>query len=228
MRKLGSLHAIDDEKDPAAPWVILFHGYGADAGDLSSLGDLIPTRTPMNYLFPEGPLEVPIGPGWTGRAWWNIDMAAIQRDMAAGIERDTSDQVPAGLPKARELALGLIDRLGVPWNRLVLGGFSQGAMLAVDLALHAPEAPLGLAILSGSLVNKADWMAHAPNRKGLEFFQCHGKSDMVLPFKNAQRLETLLTQAGLKGRLQPFAGAHEIPPDCIHQLGLYLQKRASP
>lgn len=225
MRKLGSLQAMEVMNDIDAPWVILFHGYGADASDLHSLADFIPVNGPVNYLFPQGNLEVPIGPGWTGRAWWNIDMAAIQRDAAAGVERDTSDQIPTGLPKARELALGLINRLGVPWNKVILGGFSQGAMLAVDVALHAPENPAGLAILSGSLVNKVEWASKAPARAGLEFFQCHGKSDSVLPFKNAQRLETLLTQAGLKGRLQGFAGAHEIPPDSVRQLGAYIQKR---
>lgn len=229
MRKLGRLKCLESVSDATnAPWVILFHGYGADAADLASLTDLIPTQTPLNYLFPQGPMEVPIGPGWTGCAWWNIDMAAIQRDISMGVERDTSDQTPEGLSQARSMALGMVEALGVPWDRIVLGGFSQGAMLAVDVALNAPAPPAGLAILSGSLINKSEWKNLAPGRKGLSFFQSHGRSDLVLPFKNAQRLETLLTQAGLSGKLEVFEGAHEIPATVIARLGSYLDGRLIP
>ena len=74
MRRLGPLEAVEAVQNPDAPWVVMFHGYGADAFDLASLADVIPAKKPLNYLFPQGPLEVPIGPGWTGRAWWPINM----------------------------------------------------------------------------------------------------------------------------------------------------------
>lgn len=226
MRKLGSWSAIETKNDENAPWVILFHGYGADAGDLAPLADLIPTQKPWNFLFPQAPLEVPIGPGWTGRAWWNIDMARIQRDAEQGIERDTSLESPPSLPKIRESAMDMITRMGVPWERIVLGGFSQGGMLAVDVALHAPESPLGLAILSSALINKEAWKAKAPQRAGLPFYQSHGQQDVVLAHKNAQRLETLLTQGGLKGSLRTFRGGHEIPMPVLQELGQYLDRIA--
>lgn len=225
MRKLGSIQCLDLVQDETAPWVIMFHGYGADASDLHSLADLIPTKKPFNFLFPNAPMEVPIGPGWTGRAWWTIDMARIQKDAQEGIERDTSEQVPTELPAIRAKTMKMIEALGVPWEKIILSGFSQGGMLAVDLALHAPKTPLGLAILSGSLINKVEWKDLAKNRAGLPFFQTHGDKDPVIPFKNASRLETLLTQSGLKGSLSKFSGAHEIPPLMVQKLGAYLDSR---
>lgn len=225
MRKLGPIQALDSGQDPDAPWVILFHGYGADAFDLHGLADLIPTTKPVNYLFPQGPLEVPIGPGWTGRAWWPIDMARIQADMQQGIERDTGLEVPPTLPAMREKAMKMIAEMRVPWDRLIIGGFSQGGMLAADVALHAPVAPRGLILLSTALINKEEMRAIAPSKAGTPFFQSHGENDQVLRFKNGARLETLLTQAGLKGKLTKFPGAHEIPPNVVHALGKWIDER---
>src|SRR5690606_9874605 len=78
MRQLGKIHCREINKDDNAPWVVCFHGYGADCNDLFSLGEMIRTQRTYNWLFPNGHLEVPIGPCWTGRAWWNIDMMEVQ------------------------------------------------------------------------------------------------------------------------------------------------------
>lgn len=222
MRKVGPLQAVDQIQDPEAPWVILFHGYGADAFDLQSLADLIPTRTAWNYLFPQGVQEVPIGPGWTGRAWWNLNMERLQAAASGGPEWDTSEEKPETLAQVREKVMKMIAALGVPWNRIVLGGFSQGGMLAADIALHAPEPPKGLLLMSTALINKTEWKLHANKRSGLPFFQSHGQMDSVLTFKNAQRLETFLTQNGLKGSLLKFPGGHEIPQVVLQKAGEFL------
>ncbi|RZA25277.1 MAG: hypothetical protein EOP10_07345 [Proteobacteria bacterium] len=142
MRKLAKVYCLDDYHDDNAPWVILLHGFGADASDLESLKDYVPTKRKLNWLFPQGLMEVPIGPGWTGKAWWPIAMSTIAEDFS-GIK-------PDGLLKAREALFQMVTALGVPWNKIFLGGFSQGAMLATDLYLNAPETPAGLVLLSGS------------------------------------------------------------------------------
>ncbi|MBX3039173.1 MAG: serine esterase [Bdellovibrionaceae bacterium] len=225
MRKIGPVQALDHVRDPDAPWFILFHGYGADAFDLQPLGDLILLSKDCNFLFPQGGLEVPIGPGWTGRAWWPINMARLQNAQAGGGEWDTSEERPEILPQVREKAFKMIEAMKVPWNRIILGGFSQGGMLAADLAVHAPENPLGLVLMSSALINKPEMKEKAPARKGLPFFQSHGEMDPVLTLKNGQRLETLLTQAGLKGSIFKFKGGHEIPQMVLERLGAYIDER---
>ena len=225
MRKIGPMQALDQINDPNAPWCILFHGFGADASDLAPLAELIPLKEKCNFLFPQGVMEIPIGPGWTGRAWWPIDGDRIQMIQRQSSEWDTSNEKPATLEALREKAMKMILGLGVPWNRIILGGFSQGGMLAADLAVHAPESPLGLVLLSTSLINKSEMKELAQQRKGLPFFQSHGELDPVLTFKNGQRLESFLTQAGLKGALFKFRGGHEIPPLVLEKLGAYLDER---
>ncbi|KYG66067.1 serine esterase [Bdellovibrio bacteriovorus] len=222
MRQLGKINCLEINNDDNAPWVILFHGYGADCNDLFSLGDMISTKKTYNYLFPNGILEVPIGPGWTGRAWWPIDMMEIQRAAEQGTHRDFSQNTPKGMDKAYQAASEMIRQMKIPWNKIILGGFSQGAMLATELYLRAPETPAGLAILSGTLLHQEEWKKLIPARTGQRFFQSHGQLDTVLGFKQAQQLETLLNQNGMKGSLLGFRGAHEIPGPVLLKLGEYL------
>lgn len=222
MRQLGKIHCQEINHDDDAPWVIFFHGFGADCNDLFSLGEMISTKQTFNWLFPNGPLEVPIGPAWTGRAWWTIDMMEVQRAMERGEHRDFSNETPKGLDKAFDKTMEMIKQLRVPWNKIVLGGFSQGAMLATELYLRAPQTPAGLVIMSGTLLHQDEWKKLIPARAGERFFQSHGEADTVLGFKQAQKLETLLNQNGMKGSLVGFRGGHEIPPVVMTKIGQYL------
>ena len=232
MRRLANINClevpfpIDDANSQQVEpdLLILFHGYGADAYDLQTLSEVIKPKTPTDYLFPQGPLEVPIGPGWTGRAWWKIDMAAFQDASARGMVREMAQEHPEGLIKIRPQIQKMIKESRVPWNKVIIGGFSQGAMLATDAFLHAPETPKGLIIFSGALICQDEWKPLIENRKGAKFFQSHGQSDMVLSHKNAQQLETLLTQGGMKGKLQTFSGGHEIPMQIIQKADEYLKQ----
>jgi phospholipase/carboxylesterase len=222
-RRLGNIKCLDQMVDNSDQWVILFHGYGADAYDLKPLGDILHPREPSNWLFPQGLLEVPIGPGWTGRAWWNVDLEALQKRQAKGTAADLSDEKPDGMIKARTLAMEMISELKVDWSNIILGGFSQGAMLATDLFLHAPKSPRGLVLFSGALVNKKEWKPLIPQRAGARFFISHGTQDPVLPHRSAQQLETLLNAGGMKGGLMSFTGGHEIPPQVIDKANEYLK-----
>lgn len=222
MRQLGKIKCLEINKNDDAPWIIFFHGFGADCNDLFQLGEIINTKKTYNWLFPNGPLEVPIGPAWTGRAWWNVNILELQKAMETGSSRDLSNEIPQGMEKARDMAFEMIRQMKVPWDKIILGGFSQGAMLATDLFLRAPEAPKGLVIMSGTLVSQDIWKDLAPARSGKRFFQSHGDSDQVLGFKQAQKLETLLTQNGMKGSLMGFRGGHEIPPQVLNKISEYI------
>ncbi|MEY4617284.1 MAG: hypothetical protein RJB66_2244 [Pseudomonadota bacterium] len=225
MRKLGSLKCIDDIKNDEAPWIVFFHGYGADAGDLYPLSQEIALQKDCNWLFPEGFLEVPIGGNWTGRAWWPVNMVELQQAQITGVPRDLSQSTPQGLDVAFKKASEMLAALKVPWNKIILGGFSQGAMLATELYLNAPESPLGLVILSGTCLHADQWREKAKSRAGKAFFLSHGESDQVLSIRGSQKLETILTQGGMKGRLQRFAGGHEIPPPVLSEVRKYLEAR---
>jgi phospholipase/carboxylesterase len=210
-----------------APWVILFHGYGADANDLAPLADIIPVANKnLNWLFPDGFLEVPIGPSWMGKAWWPVNMMEIQMAAMSGNPRDLSKDTPAGLNTAFEKAMEMIRGLKVPWNQIILGGFSQGAMLATELDLHAQETPKGLIIMSGTLLHADKLRSLVPQRVNQSFYLSHGERDDVLSVQGARRLETLLSQGGMKGRLVTFNGGHEIPMAVLQGVGNYINSLA--
>lgn len=217
-RDLGPLSVIEFEAEPSAPTIVFFHGYGADAADLAPLAIELNLRRPARWIFPEGPLALPYG----GRAWFPIDVESIERAQREGRPIDWSGHEPAGLEDVRKTVGVLLEAAGAPWEKLVLGGFSQGSMLALDCALRAPRNPMGVAILSGNLVNEAEWRRLAAARAGLPFFMSHGLVDPILGHPGARKLETLLLGAGLKGKLRTFEGGHAIPPDVLSSLSEFL------
>ncbi len=215
------------------PAIVLLHGYGAPGDDLVPLWRQLQVPSEARFFFPEAPLTLDLGlPMHQGRAWWPIDMVALQMALAQG-RLDVLEQVrPPGLDEAREhlakFLTALSERFQIPEGRLILGGFSQGAMLACDYALRS-EQPLGaLVLLSSTLICRDDWSALAVRRAGLKIFQTHGRSDPILPFAQAERLRALLEGGGADVAFYPFNGGHGIPPGALDALGAFLTQVLEP
>ncbi len=129
-------------------------------------------------------------------------------------------------------------RFQIAPERLVLGGFSQGAMLALDVALHyfsatgvagprsatgvagprsatgaGPRAtkPAALLLMSGTLLAEAEWGPRMAALAGVPVVLSHGKADQLLPFEIAELLRDRLSDAGAVVEWVPFVGGHEIP-----------------
>jgi len=209
------------------PVVILLHGFGAPGTDLVPLADVLPVPRGTRFLFPEGPLSLSFGYG-DSRAWWLIDMARLEADRAAGRLRDLSTEVPRGLPQARQMMEQLLTELPrvlpIDYQKTVIGGFSQGAMLTCDLVMRTAYPFAGLVQLSGTLLARHEWRPAVAKRAGLPVFQSHGTQDPILPYEMAERLRDELTQAGLAVAWQGFRGGHEIPEPVMRQLGAFLTK----
>src|SRR5690606_12243938 len=134
------------------PTVVLMHGFGAPGTDLVGLAPAIAAPPGTRFVFPEAPLAPRELAG--GRAWWMIDMMRLQLALMTGQTRDLTKDGPPGLAPAREKLIALLDALegaiGMDRKRLVLGGFSQGAMLAVDVALRSETPLAALVVMSGT------------------------------------------------------------------------------
>lgn len=215
------LKTLSDIQDPSAPFVILMHGYGADAQDLYSLSEVIPTKRKFNYVFPEAPLKIPLGPHWVGHAWWNIDLARLQNP---ALDHDISVEVPPELKKTRALVTEMLQDLKVPTSQIIIGGFSQGGMCAVDQVFMSGLEFKAMALLSTALINKAEYksrLQQAPPRK-IPYFLSHGEQDPVLKIKFSDQLHSLLNQNGFKGERHVFRGGHEIPMSILQRFGAWL------
>lgn len=222
IRKIGPLDAIEIPGTPDGPCIVVFHGFGASAYDLLSLGRLIDAPN-ASWYFVQGPLKVSVG-GVFGRAWFPFDVPALDDAVRRGIHIDYSKYPADDLARIREQSQEFLDTLKRHGPKLVLMGFSQGSMVATDLALSQSEKIAGLVILSGNLINKDVWTKKALTKVGLAFFQSHGEWDPLLGIEYAKDLYKLLTDAGLKGDFHAFRGGHEIPQEIIFKLGLFLKK----
>jgi phospholipase/carboxylesterase len=209
------------------PLVLLLHGFGAPGNDLVSLADVLDVPAGTRFIFPEGPLSLSFGPR-DARAWWLIDMARIATDQAAGRVRDLSQDVPKGLAPARKTMLAFLKEVEQKFSadprKIVLGGFSQGAMLSCDLMLRTTQPYAGLIQLSGTLLVIQEWVPLLQKRKNLPVFQSHGMQDEILPYVGAERLRDTLTHAGFSVEWHSFRGGHEIPRAVLQRLGPFITK----
>lgn len=229
MEKLGALDAriaggTDREGGGEGPVVVLLHGFGAPGDDLAQLWRVLDVPAGTRFVFPAAPLELGYAPGvGDARAWWMIDMVALDRAVREGRFRDLGAEVPEGLEEARAAVISLLDaveeRLAPPPGGILLGGFSQGAMLSLDVALHDARALAGLALWSGTLLAESIWVPKMSARAGLPVLQSHGTFDPLLPFAVAEKLRDRMSEAGMEVDFVSFRGAHEIPPVVLQRFG---------
>ena len=228
-QKIGDLQCLDvnaSNSSESKTVLVLFHGFGADAFDLQTLSDVLATPGLQRFVFPQGFLEVPIGPGWTGRAWWPIRAQVFedwQKQSLKGEAPDLSAYHPEGLDLARSKAIKMLQALQSQGNQLIVGGFSQGAMLATDVVLNSDLPVQALVGLSGQLICKTEWKEKKDRLKNLPIFMSHGRQDPVLPFSGASRLESFFRDSQAQLRTQFFDGTHEIPPLVIRSLTEFLK-----
>lgn len=222
--QIGGLQArlVDALPEGAAPRLlcVLCHGYGAPGDDLVSIGsELIrasqAVAAGVRFVFPAAPLTLGGYYGNEARAWWPIDMEALDDAIRRGTFLDRTSEIPEELPAARALLTELISSqlqdLGLGVDRLVLGGFSQGAMLATDVTFRLRGNPALLGIFSGTLINAEEWRTLAAARRGTVVVQSHGRQDPLLPFAAAENLRDLLEGSGAEVEFVPFDGPHTIP-----------------
>jgi phospholipase/carboxylesterase len=212
------------------PLVVLLHGFGAPGDDLVPLWRVIDAPKETRFAFPAAPIALS-SMGFMGdsRAWWEIDMVRLQMDLMSGNLERLARETPDGIAEARAKVLSMLDALttllSVPPERVVLGGFSQGAMLSTDVALHTHRPFAGLVLLSGTVVSSGEWLPRMPARAGLPVFESHGTHDPILPFVGAERLRDALTSAGLPVEFHAFRGQHEIPQPVLTKLSAWLRAR---
>jgi len=229
--KLGTLTArvtggTDREGGGAGPTVVLLHGYGAPGTDLVPLWRELAVPREVRFVFPEAPLALDFG----GRAWWPLDMARLQDRFSPSAAERLIAEVPAGIDQARAALLELLDALerdfGALPDQTLIGGFSQGAMLATDTVLRTSRPFGGLAILSGSLISHEEWLPLMAARRGLPVLQSHGRADPVLPFPLAERLRDELGVAGVPVEFIAFNGGHGIPGGVLEGLTRSIRRLA--
>lgn len=187
--------------------MVLLHGYGAEPEDMVPLARELAAELPLTIAVPTAPRAWRFG--GRGRAWF-------ERSEGAEFERDV--EVARGEIEA--ILARMIDD-GHP--RVLVAGFSQGASLSVEVALHAAErgAPVdALVVLSGR--NFSRYRGRWPALAHLPVFVSHGRADDVIPFASGASLAEAAEAGGALTTFVPFEAGHAIPPEVRLALSAFL------
>lgn len=219
VKNLKGLRYLDDlnSSDTA---IVLFHGYGAGMADLYGISNY--AGLDVDWYFPDGPVSIPMGYMMEGRAWFPIDMAELERAMSTGSHRRFDDKRHDEFDRSQALALEFLRELRGKYKKLIVGGFSQGAMLASHVFSDANAD--GLVLFSGTLIDKNKLLEKLEkSRSKIGFLQSHGKGDPLLEFAQARDLFSVLEESGLKGEFVEFSGGHEIPENVLRKFASFVE-----
>ncbi|MDZ4851337.1 MAG: lysophospholipase [Pirellulaceae bacterium] len=208
--------------------IVLCHGYGAPGDDLVGIADPLirelqkKQRNPI-LVFPEAPVDLEDYGMPGGRAWWPLNMARLMELAAKNDFSEMRSEVPPGIDDARsmlvEFTQELMNRFSIDEAKLTLGGFSQGAMLAVDAALRGlDKAPAHLAVMSGALICEPIWRAAAGRLETMKVIQTHGRFDTILPIQTGRWLNSLFRDSCRQATFHEFDGPHTIPMQAIEMI----------
>ena len=210
---------LDTAPNPGAS-VIWLHGLGADGNDfvpmVPELG--LPRSKPTRFIFPHAPVRaVTINNGFRMRAWYDIAAAdLVNRADLAGV-RDSQALIEALI--AREKTRG------VPAERIVLAGFSQGGAIALYTGLRHAERLAGIIALSTYVVavDKLATEASAAN-SGLPIFMAHGTADPVVRPEWGEASRRALEAAGYPVEWHTYGMPHSVCMEEIVAIGAWLGK----
>ena len=206
----------DDERGGAA--VVVLHGWGAAGTDLVPLAQAL-QRPGVRFFVPAGPLPEVGG----GRAWWHLDPDTRP-------PHAFTDQLPPGFRPApaviaaRAAVQGLIatvvDRYAPATVALV--GFSQGAMLSIDVALAGAPRVDRVVAMSGVLLLDSVPALTAPQATKPRFLLSHGRHDASVPFATGGHARDLLEKHGFAVTWRAFDGGHDIPEPVLADVDQFL------
>lgn len=196
------------------PTVVLLHGYGSRAEDWLQFDAHWQFPPNTRLIYPQAPLRGP----WSGaRGWWWLHLEAYGRPTQLP---DLSKASPGGIKVASKLVRDLVRDEKPP---LILGGFSQGAMVSAEIAFQTNQALDALILLSGTTVNEEAWAEHFAGRRHLPIFIAHGRGDPVLSFAIMDRFQQRLKTFGMDVTWYPFDGGHEIPLDVVNHVNAFVR-----
>jgi len=199
--------------------VIWLHGLGADGHDFEPIVPYLGIAPDLRvrFVFPHAPHRpVTVNAGMVMRAWYDIRQLGARDDDTPGI-RESAGFVDALIEEQRAR--------GVPPERLVLAGFSQGGALAIHVALRRPSRLAGLVALSAYLVLE-DRLVEERSRasSGIPVFQAHGTFDPMVPLHAGEHARDALRALGYAVEWRSYPMGHEVRPEEIRDIGDTLNR----
>jgi len=217
---------IETGAKPAAA-VIWLHGLGADGHDFEpivpELG--LPASKPVRFIFPNAPQRpVTINGGMRMPAWYDILQLGGQDDGRAVVGPEDEAGIRESQGWIEELIAGEVKR-GIPHNKIVLAGFSQGGAIVLQTALRHPQRLGGLMALSTYLpLARTLEKERAAANSDLPIFMAHGSYDPMIPMARAQQSRDALKALGYAVEWREYPMPHSVCPEEITDIAAFLLK----
>jgi phospholipase/carboxylesterase len=219
MKLIESDNAVRLEPaQPAQAALILLHGLGADGHDFVPIaGELdLPQADTLRFIFPHAPVRpITLNGGMRMRGWYDI----------LGLDRE-SLQDAAGIGASAAIAQAFIDEqaaAGIPRQRIVLAGFSQGGAVALHAGLRQQQPLAGILALSTYLPLRHALPAELTAAgRNTPILQCHGQYDSVLPVSLGSESRDFLRSVGCQVQWHDYPMDHEVCGQEIADMGVWL------
>lgn len=200
--------------------VIWLHGLGASGHDFEPIVPelQLPAGLAVRFIFPHAPqIPVTVNGGMVMPAWYDI--------LAMDIDRKVDE---AGVLASADAVDALIEReiaRGIPSERILIAGFSQGGAVAYQAALRHPQPLAGLLTLSTYMA-----MPVTPSNANasLPVMICHGSMDPMVPEQLGQRAAATLTELGYSPQYKSYPMEHMVCLEQIRDIGQWLTERLRP
>jgi phospholipase/carboxylesterase len=215
---MSLLSCIQKEPEtPADAAVIWLHGLGADGSDfVPIIPELrLPASMAVRFVFPNAPsIPITINGGYVMPAWYDITALDVERKVDV-------EQLVASAERVRRLIDRETER-GIPSERIVLAGFSQGGAVAYQTALTHMYPLAGLLCLSTYFATADTITPNIANRK-IPIRICHGTHDPMVAVQLGRTACQRLTDMGYAVDYSEYPMEHAVCPDEIADIGRWLQ-----
>jgi len=205
---------------PATSCVIWLHGLG-DSG--AGFAPVVPvlglhSQHSIRFIFPHAPEQaVTINGGFVMRSWYDIKSMDLH-------ERADIQGVMASENAIRQLILEQI-RSGIPAEKIVLAGFSQGGVMSLFTGLRFEQQLAGIMALSCYLPGGETLPEQLANANlHTPILQHHGEQDDVVPIYAGKMAHDALSAAGYQSIWKTYPMAHSVLPNQLVDIGQWLQQ----
>ena len=217
---------LETAPNPTAA-VIWMHGLGADGNDFVPIvNELDLTDAPaIRFIFPHAPMmAVTINNGHVMRAWYDGSMGDLQTGAKRADEKGVrQSQAHIGELIAREKTRK------IPFKNIVLAGFSQGGVIALQTGLRYPETLAGVMALSCYLPCADSFAAEAaPANAKTPVLIAHGTQDPVVPYAMGKNAGDLLLKSGYAVEWREYPMPHSVCLEEVRDIGAWLTRVLRP
>lgn len=200
--------------------VIVLHGLGADGWDFVPVVQefRLPASLSVRFVFPHAPVRpITVNGGYEMRGWYDIrDFSITGREDVEGMT-ESADRVAEYVRREAEL--------GVPPERVVLAGFSQGGAVALHTGLRHPERLAGIVALSTYLPFRSRVAAEiSQQNRDVPILMCHGREDPIVAYELGETSRDVLREHGYEVDWHAFPFAHEVSLEEITVVSAWLQR----